>query len=309
MSKILVVAQTCHSELHPATFSVISAASQLGKDITVLVFSGNDAAAKVLSACDKVSQVWSVVHERCHHPLAEDCAPVISQLANDVDTLMFDASTFGKNMMARVAGTLGIQPISDITQIIDHEHFVRPIYAGNAFEQLHCQQAKKCLSIRPTSFEPAAKEGGSATIENLDLLGVDDRVRFIKLEAPQSERPDLTAAQIVVSGGRALKSAENFKMIEQLADKLGAAVGASRAAVDAGFVPNDYQVGQTGKIVAPKLYFAIGISGAVQHLAGMKDSKIIVAINKDEDAPIFEVADFGLVGDLFTIVPELLEKL
>ncbi|MBU6398607.1 MAG: FAD-binding protein, partial [Rhodospirillales bacterium] len=240
------------------------------------------------------------------HHLAEPMATLVVSLAGNYSHILQAATASGKNVLPRVAAMLDVQPLSDISEVVDADTFVRPIYAGNALATVKSADAKKVITVRAASFDPTAAEGGSATIETVASVTNDGKSSYVGEEISKSERPELTAARVIVSGGRGMQNGENFtKLIEPIADKLGAAVGASRAAVDAGFVPNDYQVGQTGKIVAPELYIAVGISGAIQHLAGMKDSKVIVAINKDEDAPIFQVADYGLVGDLFTVLPEL----
>ncbi|MEM6811892.1 MAG: FAD-binding protein [Pseudomonadota bacterium] len=307
---ILVIAEHNHQSIKPVTLNVVAAAKVLGDDIHVLV-AGTDCqgAADAASKIDGVSKVLKSDAPELQKRLAENLAPLITKLAESYSHILAPASTFGKNVMPRVAAHLDTQQISDITKIIDADTFERPIYAGNAIATVQSSDAKKVITVRGTAFDPTAAEGGSASIEDVASEGDAGLSSFVKQELSESDRPELTAAEIVVSGGRGVGSEESFDMLEKLADKLGAAVGASRAAVDAGYVPNDYQVGQTGKVVAPQLYVAIGISGAIQHLAGMKGSKVIVAINKDEEAPIFNVADYGLVGDLFDIVPELTEKL
>jgi electron transfer flavoprotein alpha subunit len=290
--------------------SAVAAASKLG-DVHALIAGENvsataEAAAKVAG----VSKVLVADNAAYAHALAEPLAALIVGLSGDYSHILFASTAVGKNVMPRVAALLDAQPISDISEVIDADTFVRPIYAGNALATVKSSDAKKVITVRAASFDPAAAEGGAATIESIATEPAGDTSKFISSELSKSERPELTAAKIIVSGGRGMQNGENFtKLIDPVADKLHAAVGASRAAVDAGFVPNDYQVGQTGKVVAPDLYVAVGISGAIQHLAGMKDSKVIVAINKDEDAPIFQVADYGLVGDLFTILPELKDAL
>jgi electron transfer flavoprotein alpha subunit len=241
--------------------------------------------------------------------VAENFAPLIAKLAEGYTHLLVPAGTFGKNIMPRVAAILDVQQISDIVAVQSPDTFDRPIYAGNAIATVQSEDKIKVITVRSTAFDPVAAEGGSAVVEPVDPAGDTGLTTFVKAEMSKSERPELTSARVIISGGRGMQNGENFILLEKVADKLGAAVGASRAAVDAGFVPNDYQVGQTGKIVAPELYIAVGISGAIQHLAGMKDSKVIVAINKDEEAPIFQVADYGIVGDLFKIVPELEQEL
>ena len=252
-----------------------------------------------------VSRVILADADAYEHPLAEPLAALLVAMAPNYSHLLAAATASGKNVMPRVAALLDVQPISDISDVIDADTFVRPIFAGNAMATVRSSDAKKVLTVRAASFDPVASEGGDAAIEDVAATAESTTSKFVSAELSHSERPELTAARVVVSGGRGMQNGANFKLLDPIADKLGAAVGASRAAVDAGFVPNDYQVGQTGKNVAPDLYVAIGISGAIQHLAGMKDSKVIVAINKDEDAPIFQVADYGLVADLFTVLPEL----
>lgn len=309
MNKVLVIAEHFAGIPTASNAPTIAAALQLDDACDVLLACADAKKAQALSELSGVKTVKALVHARFAQVLAEDLAPIIQSLANNYTHILAPSTTFGKNLMPRLAALLDVAMISDVTHIESADTFVRPIYAGNAFEKLRLNDAIKLLTIRTTAFDGVKASGAQAAIEMLNVAVVpSEKVTFISADTPQLTRPDLTTANIVVSGGRGLKSKENFQMIERLADKLGAAVGASRAAVDAGFVANDLQVGQTGKVVAPTLYIAIGISGAIQHLAGMKDSKVIVAINKDPEAPIFQVADYGLVGDLFTIVPEL-EKL
>jgi electron transfer flavoprotein alpha subunit len=303
---LLVLAEHDGAGLKPATLNAAAAAEAIGGEIHVLVAGSNcrgaaEAAAKVKG----VAKVLLADDASLAHPVAEDLAPLLVKLAAGYSHLLAPATTFGKNAMPRVAALLDVAQISDIVGVVSPDTFVRPIYAGNALATVQSKDKIKVITVRGTAFPAAAAEGGGAAIESVPAAGVSGLARFLGQELSKSERPELTAARIVVSGGRGMQSGENFHLLDKIADKLHAAVGASRAAVDAGFVPNDYQVGQTGKIVAPDLYIAVGISGAIQHLAGMKDSKVIVAINKDEEAPIFQVADYGLVGDLFKILPEL----
>lgn len=307
---ILVLAEHDNKSLKPATLNAVSAAAKIGGDIHVLV-AGADCAAVAAEAA-KVSSVVKVLKAddtALSHGLAENVAPIIVDLASNYSHIIGPATTTWKNILPRAAALLDVQMISDIIAVHDADTFDRPIYAGNAIATIKSSDTIKIITARGTAFDAVAPEGGSAAVEDISAKGDSGLSGFVSAEVSKSDRPELTSASIVVSGGRALGSSEGFKIIEDLADKLGAAIGASRAAVDAGYVPNDYQVGQTGKNVAPQLYMAIGISGAIQHLAGMKDSKVIVAINKDPDAPIFAVADYGLVGDLFEIVPELTGKL
>ena len=307
---ILVVADHDNGALRPATLNTLTAAGELEGPVDILV-AGSDCAGAGAAAAKLpgVAKVRLADAPEYGHELAENLAPLIAKLAADYSHVLAPASTFGKNVLPRAAALLDVQQISEITEIVDADTFVRPIYAGNAMATVKSSDPIKVITVRSTAFEPAAEDGGSAATETVESTGDSGLSSFLGQELTKSERPELTTAGIVISGGRGMQSGENFAMLERIADKLGAAVGASRAAVDAGFVPNDYQVGQTGKVVAPDLYIAVGISGAIQHLAGMKDSKVIVAINKDEDAPIFQVADYGLVADLFQAVPELEEAL
>ena len=306
----LVIAEHNNAELNPATLNAIAAASAIGSEVDVLV-AGSECQA-VADAAAAVAGVRKVLLSDASHyasALAENLAPLVVAVAGDYEHLLAAATTTGKNVMPRVAALLDVAQISDIIGVEDNDTFVRPIYAGNIIATVKSSDAKKVITVRTTAFDAAADSGGSGSIESCDAVADAQLSAFVGEELTKSDRPELTAADIIVSGGRGVGSSENFAVIEQLADKLGAAVGASRAAVDAGYVPNDYQVGQTGKVVAPTLYVAVGISGAIQHLAGMKDSKVIVAINKDEEAPIFGVADYGLVGDLFKEVPAMVEAL
>ncbi|MDJ0608441.1 MAG: FAD-binding protein [Kiloniellales bacterium] len=309
---VLVVGEHDNAELKPATLNTVAAAAEIagGEPIHMLIAGkGCAAVVEAAAAVAGVAKVLVAEADEYEHQLAENVAPLVAQLAKDYGHLLAPATTTGKNLMPRVAALLDVQQISDISEVKSADTFVRPIYAGNALATVKSSDAIKVVTIRSTAFEAVAAEGGQA--ETAAVAGTGDLglSSFLGQELTESERPELTSAKIIVSGGRGMQSGENFAMLERIADKLGAAVGASRAAVDAGYVPNDYQVGQTGKVVAPDLYIAVGISGAIQHLAGMKDSKIIVAINKDEDAPIFQVADYGLVADLFKAVPELEEAL
>lgn len=309
MANVLLFVDHDNTALRLVTLNAVTAAVQLG-DVTALV-AGKDCGA-IAAAVAKVPGIAKVLHADADHyayALAESVADLVVSLAGDYDYVVSPASTSGKNIMPRVAAKLDVQQISDITAIESPDTFVRPIYAGNAMATVQSTDAKKVITVRATAFESAAAEGGSAAVESIASAPKSDLSDFVSQNLTKSARPELTSAGIVISGGRGMQSGDNFPMLEDIADKLGAAVGASRAAVDAGFVPNDYQVGQTGKVVAPDLYIAVGISGAIQHLAGMKDSKVIVAINKDEEAPIFQVADYGLVADLFEAIPALSQEL
>lgn len=302
---ILVLCDHDSGTFGASTLNAIAAAAQIGGDIDVLVAGHNVGdVASAAAAADNVARILCADSAELANGLAENVAPVILALADNYSHILAPATTYGKNIMPRVAALKDVAQISDIIEVIDASTFKRPIYAGNAIATVKSDEAVKLITVRTTSFE-AVGETGSAAIEAIDASGDAGLSSYVKSELSSSERPELTSAGIVVSGGRGMQDGANFTMLEGVADKLGAAVGASRAAVDAGFVPNDYQVGQTGKVVAPDLYIAVGISGAIQHLAGMKDSKVIVAINKDDEAPIFQVADYGLVADLFDAVPDL----
>jgi electron transfer flavoprotein alpha subunit len=290
--------------------SAIAAAQKLGEVHALVVGSGVQDAAQAAAKLAGVAKVVVADAAAFEHPLAEPLAALLVSLAPAYAHLLAAAAATGKNVMPRVAALLDVQPISDISGVEDADTFIRPIYAGNALATVKSSDRIKVMTVRAASFDPVPAEGGNASIENAPAVETPSVSRFVSAELSKSKRPELTAARVVISGGRGMANGENFgKLLDPIADKLGAAVGASRAAVDAGFVPNDYQVGQTGKIVAPDLYVAVGISGAIQHLAGMKDSKVIVAINKDEEAPIFQVADYGLVADLFQALPELAQEL
>jgi len=307
---ILVVADHDNAELKPATRVVVTAAQQIGGDVDVLVAGENcGAVAEAAAKVPGVAKVLCADNAAYGHQLAENVAALVADLGKGYSHVLTAHTTVGKNFLPRVAALLGVAQISDIQEVVSADTFKRPIYAGNAIATVKSSDPIKVISVRGTAFDPAPEEGGSASVEAVADAHDAGTSSFVGAEIVQSERPELTSASIIISGGRGMQSGENFKLLEGIADKLGAAIGASRAAVDAGFVPNDMQVGQTGKIVAPDLYIAVGISGAIQHLAGMKDSKVIVAINKDEDAPIFQVADYGLVADLFQALPELEAKL
>lgn len=308
--KTLVWVEHDNSEMKDATLAVVTAAAKLGEVHLLVAGSGCRAVAEQAAQVAGVGKVHLADDAAYEHALAENVAPLVVDLMGHHDAFLAPATTTGKNIAPRVAALLDVMQVSDILSVEGDKTFTRPIYAGNAIATVESTDAKLVITVRGTAFEKAETSGGSGTIEDVSGPGATDLSSFVGSEIAESERPELTSAKVIVSGGRALKDAETFdKYIIPLADKLGAGVGASRAAVDAGYVPNDYQVGQTGKIVAPEVYIAIGISGAIQHLAGMKDSKTIIAINKDEDAPIFQVADIGLVADLFNAVPELTEKL
>ena len=302
---VLVLAEHDNEDLKPATLNTVSAAQALG-EVTILVAGLDcDSVAKAAAKITGISKVLLADSPAYANGLAENVANLLVSISEGYGYLLAPATTSGKNIMPRVAGLLDVAQISDVTTVVNDDTFERPIYAGNAIATVQSSDSLKVITVRTTSFEMANANDGSAPIENIDINEDPALSSFVAQKLTVSERPELTSAGIVVSGGRGMQSGDNFPMLEEIADKLGAAVGASRAAVDAGFVPNDYQVGQTGKVVAPDLYIAVGISGAIQHLAGMKDSKVIVAINKDEEAPIFQVADYGLVADLFDAIPAL----
>ncbi len=307
---VLLIAEHNNKEVKPFTLNAITAASQIDQDLHVLVIGNKaDDVAKAISKVPNVKKVIHVDNEIYENFLAENFTSVIVKQAENYSHLVCSANTFGKNLMPRVAALLDISQVSDIIKVISPDTFLRPIYAGNAFATVKSLDSKKCITIRPTSFDPAVTSGGSAEIVKADAGDANSFIKFIKREEVKSDRPELGTARVVISGGRGMGSGDNFKLITAIADKLNAAIGASRAAVDAGYITNDHQVGQTGKVVVPDLYIAVGISGAIQHLAGMKESKIIVAINKDGEAPIFSVADYGLEADLFEALPKFLEEL
>ncbi len=311
---VLVIAEHDNARLKAATLNTVTAAKQLSDngagDVTVLVAgAGCGAVAEAAAKIDGVGKVLLADDASQANGLAENIAALVLGIAGDYSHILAPATTFGKNFMPRVAALLDVQQVSDISAVVDADTFIRPIYAGNAMATVKSSDATKVITVRATTFDAAPAEGGSAATETVSGSADKGMSSFIELKESGGDRPELTSARVIISGGRGMASGENYALIEPIADKLGAAMGASRAAVDAGFVPNDWQVGQTGKVVAPELYIAVGISGAIQHLAGMKDSKVIVAINKDEEAPIFQVADYGLVADLFKALPELNEEL
>jgi electron transfer flavoprotein alpha subunit len=311
---VLVLAEHDNQALKAATLPAVTAARETaaaaGGDVHLLVAgAGCRAVAEAAAQVEGVAKVLLADDAAYSHGLAENLAPLVVQLAAAYSHVLAPATTAGKNLMPRVAALLDVMQISDISAVVSADTFVRPIYAGNALATVQSKDGVKIITVRGTAFAPANAAGGNAAIEPIAGPGSAGLSEFVRAELSKSERPELTSARVIISGGRGMQSGDNFPLLEKVADKLGAAVGASRAAVDAGFVPNDYQVGQTGKIVAPELYIAVGISGAIQHLAGMKDSKVIVAINKDEEAPIFQIADYGLVGDLFKVLPELDDEL
>tara|TARA_Y100000748_G_scaffold48687_1_gene37124 strand:- start:3 stop:956 length:954 start_codon:yes stop_codon:yes gene_type:complete len=307
---ILILAEHNNEEVKSSTLNTIGAASKISSDIEVLVVGSNtEGVCKEISNYQNIKKVLSLNNTDYEHAIAEKIEPVIMSIADNYSHIFAPATTFGKNVMPRVAVKLDVAQISDVISVESEDTFIRPIYAGNALATVKSNDLKKVITIRPTSFDVVAKEGGSGIVEDLQFDSNNNHSEFVDREESKSDRPELSTARIVVSGGRGLQSADNFKLINDIADKLNAAIGASRAAVDAGYVSNDYQVGQTGKVVVPDLYIAVGISGAIQHLAGMKESKIIVAINKDEEAPIFNIADYGLSADLFEALPQLSSEL
>ena len=307
---VLLIAEHNNKELKAFTLNAVTAASQIEKDVHALVIGSNCAdVAKAASQLPPVKKVISIEAAHYENFIAENFAPVVTKLAENYSHIVCSANTFGKNLMPRIAAKLDTSQISDIIKVQSPDTFVRPIYAGNAFATVKTSDSKKCVTIRPTSFDPCESSGGSALIESAEAGEEFVSTKFIKREEIKSDRPELGTARVVVSGGRGMQNGDNFKLITAIADKLNAAIGASRAAVDAGYISNDHQVGQTGKVVVPDLYIAVGISGAIQHLAGMKESKVIVAINKDGEAPIFSVADYGLEADLFEALPQFLEEL
>jgi len=307
---VLLIAEHNNKEVKPFTLNAVTAASQMDQDLHVLVIGNKaDEVAKSLSKVSNIKKVIHIDNEIYENYLAENFTPLIVKQSANYSHIVCSANTFGKNLMPRVSALLNTSQVSDIIKVISPDTFLRPIYAGNAFATVKSMDQKKCITIRPTSFDPAPSSGGSAEIVKEEPGESSPLLKFIKKEEVKSDRPELGTARVVISGGRGMQKAENFKLITAIADKLNAAVGASRAAVDAGYITNEYQVGQTGKVVVPDLYIAVGISGAIQHLAGMKESKVIVAINKDGEAPIFSVADYGLEADLFDALPQFLEEL
>jgi electron transfer flavoprotein alpha subunit len=307
---VLVIAEHNNAALNSATLNTITAAQQIGGDIDILI--AGSGCGPVAEACAKIAGIKTVKiadNDSLGNQLAENMANLIIELAPGYSHVLAPATTFGKNILPRAAALLDVSQISEISEVISADTFVRPIFAGNALAKVQSSDSIKLITVRSTKFELANAEGGSAAIENVEAVADGGLSRFVSVEVSKSDRPELMSARLVISGGRGMQSGDNFYLLENVADKLGAAVGASRAAVDAGFVPNDYQVGQTGKVIAPDLYIAVGISGAIQHLAGMKESKVIVAINKDEEAPIFQIADYALVEDLFTALPALADAL
>ena len=307
---ILVIAEHDNTNLKGATLNTVAAAKEIGSDITLLV-AGSDTASVISEAqqLDGVTKILSCDNDLYKNSLAEELSNLVVSLASSFSYILAPATTFGKNLLPRVSAKLDVQQISDIISIESEDTFKRPIYAGSCIATVKSNDVVKLITVRSTAFDPVTNDNSDVPVESVEASTSVNISEFVSEELAKSDRPELTSANIVISGGRGMQSGDNFHLLDSIADKLGAAVGASRAAVDAGFVPNDYQVGQTGKIVAPDLYIAVGISGAIQHLAGMKDSKVIVAINKDEDAPIFQVSDYGLVSDLFNALPELDSKL
>ncbi len=307
---VLVLIEHDNQNIKASSLNTITAAKKIDKSVHAIVLGENcSKVAEQISKCEGIEEVFIADNSIFKNHVAENISPVIFELSNKYSHILAPSSTFGKNIMPRVAALLDVAQISDIISIESNDTFVRPIYAGNANLKLQSTDSKKIITVRTTNFEATKISGGNGKITKIEKKEDPGLSKFVKNELNKSDRPELTSAGIIISGGRGMESGKNFSLLEEIADKLKAAVGASRAAVDAGFVPNDYQVGQTGKVVAPELYIAVGISGAIQHLAGMKDSKIIVAINKDEEAPIFQVADYGIVGDLFKILPELSKEL
>ena len=307
---ILVIAEHDNTNIKGATLNTLAAAKEIGSEITLLV-AGSDIASVTSEAqqLNGVTKILACDNDLYKNSLAEELSNLVVSLANNFTYILAPATTFGKNLLPRISAKLDVQQISDIISVESEDTFKRPIYAGSCIATVKSNDTVKLITVRSTAFDPVATDNSDVPVESVDVANSANISEFVSEELAKSDRPELTSANIVISGGRGMQSGDNFHLLDSIADKLGAAVGASRAAVDAGFVPNDYQVGQTGKIVAPDLYIAVGISGAIQHLAGMKDSKVIVAINKDEDAPIFQVSDYGLVSDLFTALPELDSKL